>query len=162
MFFKTRYHFPAGSTIDASILVPENAFTNLLALKPVVAVDEKGKEAGTGDPVPSPHEEKVLQQKSDDLTSSKQKSGSASGVSAGEESFVFVEAPFASPEEKVLGSFFNGPSPGFLDSEKLPLHLNELTAEIEAIESSVNQWDSFVESVCSDDCGESVTTPTKF
>ena len=90
------------------------------------------------------------------------KSGDAGRASGAEESFVFVEAPFASPEEKVLGSFFNGPSPGFLESEKMPLRLNDLAAEIEAIESSVTQWDSFVESVCSDECLDSVAGGSKF
>lgn len=138
---------------------------NLLAKK--AAVEKEKKDAGTESvPMPPQEEKQETQQKAGDTTSSgsgsssKHKSGIASRESASEESFVFVEAPFASPEEKVLGSFFNGPSPGFLDSERLPLQLNELTAEIEAIECSVNQWDSFIESVCSDDCSESVTTPT--
>ena len=91
-----------------------------------------------------------------------QKPDASSKAAGAEDSFVFVEAPFASSEEKVLGSFFNGPSPGFLEMEQLPLQLTELTAEIEAIESSANQWDSFVESVCSDECAESLSTPTKF
>lgn len=155
------YIFRLESSIDASILVPENAFVNLL-VKKAAAVDQGKKEAGTNATVTRSEEKGTQQQKSGDMTDSRQKSGSACPESVSEESFVFVEAPFASPEEKVLGSFFNGPSPGFLESEKLPLQLNELTAEIEAIESSVDQWDSFVESVCSEDCGESVTTPTKF
>lgn len=148
--------------IDASILVPENAFLSLLPQKQVTppALD-KGKER---EAVPLQATEAEKKQSAADaaVRGKEQKSGSGSRVSASDESFVFVEAPFASSEEKVLGSFFNGPSPGFLDSEKLPLQLNELTAEIEALESSVNQWDSFVESVCSDDCSESTPTPTNF
>jgi hypothetical protein len=148
--------------MDASILVPENAFLSLLAKKPVLADEKECSDAEVTASTPQAAKQQQHQpepQSGDMSASAKQKSGSGSRVSAGEEeSFVFVEAPFASPEEKVLGSFFNGPSPGFVDSEKLPLQLNELTAEIEAIESSVQQWDSFVESICSPDGAESIMT----
>lgn len=144
--------------MDASILVPENAFLSLLPQKQVTPV-VKEPETRTG---VSPEARDAGKDSTPVSRVGEKEPKSGSRVSASDESFVFVEAPFASSEEKVLGSFFNGPSPGFADSERLPLQLNELTAEIEALESTVNQWDSFVESVCSDDCTESTVTPTNF
>lgn len=146
--------------VDTSILVPETAFMSLLSPQPLAPIEKQAHEAQTSKKDEEKRNENIAGDESSSHRSSAQTAGSRFSA-ASEESFVFIEAPFASPEEKVLGSFFNGPSPCFLENEKLPLQLNELTAEIEAIESSVNQWDSFVESVCSDnsdDFSESVTT----
>ena len=72
--------------------------------------------------------------------------------STSNESFVFVElnAPFAS-EESLLQSFFNGPSPTFIqqsnDSDSMN-DMDELSIQLAELESAATQIDSFVESIC--------------
>lgn len=75
------------------------------------------------------------------------------------ESFVFVDlkAPFVQvDEQEQLNSFFVGPSPTFSGHQLSPADLVNLTSQYAAIESNIEQWDSFVESICSakdDDAG---------
>lgn len=70
--------------------------------------------------------------------------------SSSEDSFVFVEAPFASGDQRVLGSFFNGPSPTFSGCKDFDLMgPEEISSEIEKLELVVPEWDSFVDSICS-------------
>lgn len=69
--------------------------------------------------------------------------------SSSADSFVFVELnpPFASDQQQELGSFFNGPSPNF--KADLPENISEISNQLALLESNFNQWDDFVESVCS-------------
>lgn len=61
--------------------------------------------------------------------------------------FVEMKAPFANDENE-LGSFFNGPSPTFSGSGDLTEELSDITSQLAMIESNVQVWDSFVDSVC--------------
>lgn len=103
-------------------------------------------------------------ERADNLTSSSMdeeesehsKDDSISQLSSTSDSFVFVETPFAPHEQRVFGSFFNGPTPSFLDSQESPSKLGETLA---SLESSIHQWDSFVDSVCTPSNEETVTSP---
>lgn len=72
----------------------------------------------------------------------------ASPTGSSGDSFVFIEmrAPFASRDQNELGSFFNGPSPAFTNS--LPEAMDDIATQLAAIESNVDHWDSFIDSVC--------------
>uniref|UniRef100_A0A6P6XTI3 Autophagy-related protein 13-like n=2 Tax=Dermatophagoides pteronyssinus TaxID=6956 RepID=A0A6P6XTI3_DERPT len=85
--------------------------------------------------------------------------------STSNESFVFVElnAPFAS-EESLLQSFFNGPSPTFIqqsnDSDSMN-DMDELSIQLAELESAATQIDSFVESICVTNENEDLKLETK-
>lgn len=136
------------SVIDEINLVPETAFLSLLTQSQLPGKAEDAPD----DPTPEGPVIKTTVSTTGTTTVA-MTSTDAMASSSADESFVIVEAPFAS-QEKILGSFFNGPAPSFADSEDILTHLNELSREIEEIESSVPQWDSFVESVCSSSRGE--------
>lgn len=72
------------------------------------------------------------------------------------DSFVFVENRplFTSENDTDVGSFFNGPTPSFNYSTDVFDELNEISDQLAAIESNAQQWDSFVDSVCSPDSEE--------
>lgn len=74
-----------------------------------------------------------------------------SKITSSDDSYVFVEPipPFASTDQKVLSSFFNGPAPAFSESEKFALQVSELEEKLRDLESTVPTWESFVESICS-------------
>ena len=57
---------------------------------------------------------------------------SISQLSSTSDSFVFVETPFAPHEQRVFGSFFNGPTPSFLDGQESPSKLGETLASLES------------------------------
>lgn len=131
---------PSKSNEDTNLLlIPENGFLSLL-ISPTAQDTQEGQD------VPL----EVVPEK-ESKEPEEEKDGKIGNLVSCEESFVFVEAPFASSEEsKVLGSFFNGPTPAFSQEEEALLaNLGDLSAEIEKLESSVPQWDSFVDSVCS-------------
>ena len=134
-------------------LIPENPFMSLLMS--VTQEEKKGDRLSSSERTTANikkrdaehHASLSLDKERKETTSDKLKN-----IVSSEESFVFVEAPFASDESKVLGSFFNGPTPSFNEDsqDKILSHLSDLSAEIEALESAVPQWDSFVESICLD------------
>ncbi|KAI1301531.1 hypothetical protein HDE_03007 [Halotydeus destructor] len=80
----------------------------------------------------------------------KQKELTTSPAGSSGDSFVFVDlkAPFASHDQHELGSFFNGPSPAFTSSAECSEDFGDISSHLADIESNVEQWDSFVDSVC--------------
>ena len=75
--------------------------------------------------------------------------------STSNDSFVFVEinTPFAN-EEHEIGSFFNGPSPTFVNSEEDINDIQELANQLAEFDSNISQIDSFVESICLNETDE--------
>lgn len=120
--------------------LPENIFLSLL-------VDNKNIDSGDKLTSCSLEEKQIDHSKADDTISQ---------LSSTSDSFVFVETPFAPHEQRVFGSFFNGPTPSFRNCQESPSKLGE---QLASLESSVHQWDSFVDSVCAPSNEESVTSP---
>lgn len=121
-------------------LLPESAFDNLL-LAPKSSTPEPFKKSDESNVDSKPISIPDIRKKANEL---------AVSPCSSESSFVFVEmkAPFASQDQHELGSFFNGPCPAFSGSGDMTEELDDVTSQLAALESNVDQWDSFVDSVC--------------
>ena len=75
------------------------------------------------------------------------------------DSFVFVDLkpPFAPDDQSELGSFFNGPSPSFGENS-LAEELEDLTSQLDLMESNAQQWDQFVNSINLKDAEDELDT----
>lgn len=86
--------------------------------------------------------------------SPKSKSKSPQIYSTSNESFVFVElnAPFAS-DDREFDSFFHGPCPTFItnNDDDVSNDIDELSLQLAELESNASQFDSFVESIITED-----------
>jgi hypothetical protein len=124
-------------------LLPESAFVNLLvSAQPSTPEPENMKKSEEFTPDSQPISIPDLRKKANEIVSS---------TCSSADSFVFVEmkAPFASHDQHELGSFFNGPCPAFSGSGDMTEELENVTSQLADIESNLDQWDSFVDSVCS-------------
>lgn len=145
----TPFTAAAAAAAAAFPLLPDTAFSELLAYRKspdLCRADSEPPPAATAASEPISIPEKDSNGKNARVAHL----ASSPVYSSSGDSFVFVEmkAPFAPTGQHELGSFFNGPSPTFSASGDFSEQLSDISVQLAVVESSIQQWDSFVDSVC--------------